>query len=120
MPPPFSYFAGGARRQLYVRLAGGIARSIEERRALAEYQRQELRAAQLALSGNVVAQVICDGLGAREQIRAINELLDEDRRNLDLVQTSFDAGDTTRVDLRSADSQLANDETLLPPAAPGT
>jgi hypothetical protein len=32
------------------------------------------------------------------------------------VQTSFDAGNTTRVDVLLADSQLANDETLLPPA----
>ena len=33
------------------------------------------------------------------------------------MQTSFDAGNTTRVDVLLADSQLANDETLLPPAA---
>jgi NodT family efflux transporter outer membrane factor (OMF) lipoprotein len=115
-PPPFSYFAGGAVVNYTFDAAGGIARSIEERRALFEYQRQETRAAQLALSGNVVAQVISMA-SASERIRAINELLEEDRRNRSLVQTSFDAGNTTRVDLVLADSQLANDETLLPPAA---
>jgi NodT family efflux transporter outer membrane factor (OMF) lipoprotein len=115
-PPPFTYFAGGAVVNYTFDAAGDIARSIEERRALFEYQRQEMRAAQLALSGNVVSQVISIA-SASERIRAINQLLEEDQRNRRLVQTSFDAGNTTRVDLLLADSQLANDETLLPPAA---
>jgi len=42
-------------------------------------------------------------------------LLADDRRNLKLVQDSFDDGAATRVDLLNAQSQLANDETLLPP-----
>ncbi|HSY08405.1 MAG TPA: efflux transporter outer membrane subunit [Steroidobacteraceae bacterium] len=115
-PPPFTYFAAGAAVSYSFDAAGGIARSIEERRALAEYQRQELRAAQLALSGHVVSQAIALAAAA-ERMRAINELLAEDRRNLELVQTSFAAGNTTRVDVLLADSQLANDETLRPPAA---
>jgi len=115
-PPPFTYFAAGAAVSYTFDAAGGIARSIEERRALLEYERQELRATQLALSGNVVGEAIAIA-SAAERIRAINELLEEDRRNLNLVQTSFAAGNTTRVDVLFADSQLANDETLLPPAA---
>jgi NodT family efflux transporter outer membrane factor (OMF) lipoprotein len=114
--PPFTYFAGGLAVNYAFDNAGGIARSIEERRALLEYQRQELRAAHLALSGDVVSAVI--GIaGAREQIRAIDDLLVEDRRNLQLVQASFDAGNATRVDVLVAESQLANDETLRPPAS---
>jgi NodT family efflux transporter outer membrane factor (OMF) lipoprotein len=115
-PPPFSYFAAGATVNYSFDFSGGIARSIEERRALFEYQRQELRAARLALSGNVVAQGIAIA-AARERIRALNELLAEDRHNLQLVQASFDAGNATRVDVLFADSQLAADETLLPPAS---
>ena len=115
-PPPFTYFAGGLAVNYSFDNTGGIARSIEERRALLEYQRQELRAAQLGLSGDVVAAAI--GIaGAREQIRTVNDLLVEDRRNLQLVQASFDAGNATRVDVLVAESQLANDETLLPPAS---
>ena len=115
-PPPFTYFAGGATVNYTFDFSGGIARSVEERRALFEYQRQELRAARLALSGNVVRQAIASA-AARERIHAINELLAEDRRNLALVQASFDAGNATRVDVLYADSQLAADETLLPPAS---
>jgi outer membrane protein TolC len=72
-PPPFTYFAGGAVVNYTFDTAGGIARSIEERRALFEYQRQELRAAHLALCGNVVSQAIALA-SAAERIRAINEL----------------------------------------------
>jgi len=114
-PPPFTYFAGGAVVNYTFDTAGGIARTIEERQALFEYQRQELRAAHLAIAGNVVSQAIALAAAA-ERIRAINALLEEDQRNRRLVQTSFYAGNTTRVDLLLADSQLANDETLLPPA----
>jgi NodT family efflux transporter outer membrane factor (OMF) lipoprotein len=115
-PPPFTYFAAGAVVNYTFDFAGGVARSIEERRALFEYERQELRAARLALSGNVVYEGI-QIAAARERIRAINELLAEDRRNLQLVQASFDAGNATRVDVLFADSELAADETLLPPAS---
>jgi NodT family efflux transporter outer membrane factor (OMF) lipoprotein len=115
-PPPFTYFAGGATVNYTFDFSGGIARSVEERRALFEYQRQELRAARLALSGNVVTQAIAIA-AARERIRAVNDLLADDRRNLQLVQASFDAGNATRVDVLYADSELAADETLLPPAS---
>jgi len=115
-PPPFTYFAAGAVVNYTFDYSGGVARSLEERRAIFEYQRQELRAARLALSGNVVSEGIAIA-AARERIRAVNELLDEDRRNLQLVQASFDAGNATRVDVLYADSQLAADETLLPAAS---
>src|SRR5665213_349361 len=115
-PPPFTYFAGGATVNYSFDYVGGVGRSIEARRALAEYQHQELRAARLALSGDVVTQAIAIA-AARERLRAINELLIDDRRNLQLVQASFDAGNATRVDVLFADSQLASDETLLPPAS---
>jgi NodT family efflux transporter outer membrane factor (OMF) lipoprotein len=114
-PPPFTYFAGGLAVNYTFDFSGGIARTVEERRALAEYQHQELRAAQLALSGDVVAQAV-EIATASERLRTLNELLEQDRRNLTLVQQSFGAGNTTRVDVLFAQSQLANDETLLPPA----
>jgi NodT family efflux transporter outer membrane factor (OMF) lipoprotein len=114
-PPPFTYFAGGLAVNYTFDFSGGVARTVEERRALAEYQHQELRAAQLALRGDVVTQAIAIA-GASERLRTLNDLLEQDRNNLKLVQQSFAAGNTTRVDVLFAQSQLANDETLLPPA----
>jgi NodT family efflux transporter outer membrane factor (OMF) lipoprotein len=114
-PPPFTYFAAGLAVNYTFDFSGGIARTVEQRRALAEYQHQELRGAQLALSGDVVSEAVAMATAA-ERLRTLNELLEQDHRNLTLVQQSFGAGNTTRVDVLFAQSQLANDETLLPPA----
>jgi NodT family efflux transporter outer membrane factor (OMF) lipoprotein len=52
---------------------------------------------------------------ARSQIDNLEALLADDRSDLKLVQDSFTEGQATRVDVLNAQSQLANDQTLLPP-----
>jgi len=93
---------------------GGTRRFVEQESALAELQRFELAAAYLSLTGNAVTQAI-DIAAAREQIAAAQEILGVDQRNLDLVRVSFEAGKAARTDILSAQSQLASDQTLLPP-----
>jgi NodT family efflux transporter outer membrane factor (OMF) lipoprotein len=112
--PPFTYFAVGPSVRYTLDSAGGIARSIEQRAALAQYQRSELDAAYLALTGNVVRQSLLTA-SSRAQIQAISDLLADDRNNLKLVQTAFENGSVSKVDVLTAQSQLASDETLLPP-----
>jgi NodT family efflux transporter outer membrane factor (OMF) lipoprotein len=112
--PPFSYVGAGATVEYQVDYVGGIARSVEERRALAQYQRFGADAAYLSLTGSVVREAV-QIAAARAEIEAVSELLAEDRHNLDLVRTSFANGSVSRVDVLTAQSQLATDETLLPP-----
>ncbi len=45
----------------------------------------------------------------------VEALLDDDGRTSSWCRTAFDAGGATRVDMLNAQSQLANDQTLLPP-----
>jgi NodT family efflux transporter outer membrane factor (OMF) lipoprotein len=52
---------------------------------------------------------------ARAQIGSVEAILVDDQTDLKLVQGAFEAGGASRVDLLNAQSQLANDETLLPP-----
>jgi NodT family efflux transporter outer membrane factor (OMF) lipoprotein len=111
--PPFSYVAAGAAVSYTLDYVGGIARSVEERRALATYQRCEARAAYLSLTGSVVREAL-QAAAARTELRAVAELLSEDRRNLVLVRSAFRTGSVSGVDVVSAQSQLASDETLLP------
>jgi NodT family efflux transporter outer membrane factor (OMF) lipoprotein len=112
--PPFSYYSVGASVSYLFDFSGGVRRSIEAQRARDEAQRHETDAATLALSGHVVMQAL--GLAAaRAQIESIEALLADDREDLRLAQDAFDAGSGTKVDILSARSQLANDETLLPP-----
>lgn len=47
----------------------------------------------------------------------MQSLLANDRKNLDLVQTAHRYGSATQVDVATATTQLAQDETLLPPLA---
>jgi len=113
-PPTFSYFAVGPTISYALDYTGGIARSVEQREALAEFQRQQLHAAYLAVSGNAVMQSMKIA-SLRAQIATLEAILDQDRENLKLVQVAFSAGSVSRLDIVSAQSQLASDTTLLPP-----
>ena len=93
---------------------GRIARGIEQQAALAEVQRYQLAAAYLALTGNVVTEALTIA-SISAQIAAVDEIVAVDRRNLELVQVAFQAGRSARLDVLTAESQLASDETLLPP-----
>jgi NodT family efflux transporter outer membrane factor (OMF) lipoprotein len=112
-PPPFSYFAVGPTVSYSLDYTGGAARSVEQQRALADVQRQQLEAARLAVAGNAVMQALRIA-SLRAQIGTVNTLLDQDRENLKLVHVAFDAGSVSRLDIVAAESQLATDTTLLP------
>jgi outer membrane protein TolC len=49
-PPPFTFFSIGPAVSYALDYTGGIARSVEQQRALAEYQRQQLHAAYLSVT----------------------------------------------------------------------
>ncbi|MDQ2734122.1 MAG: efflux transporter outer membrane subunit, partial [Pseudomonadota bacterium] len=113
-PAPFTYFAVGPTVSYTLDYTGGAARSVEQRQALADYQRQQLDAARLAVAGNAVLQSLRIA-SLRAQIDTVGAILEQDRENLKLVHVAFDAGSVSRVDIVSAESQLASDTTLLPP-----
>jgi NodT family efflux transporter outer membrane factor (OMF) lipoprotein len=111
--PPFTYFAVGPTVS-YTLDAGGIARTIEGQRAVADVTQHQLDAAYLTVTGQAVMQTLAIA-SARAQIATIETILSQDRDNLKLVQTSFDEGSAARIDVVSAQSQLATDMALLPP-----
>ncbi|HMN46816.1 MAG TPA: efflux transporter outer membrane subunit [Povalibacter sp.] len=112
--PPFTYFAFGAAVSYTLDYTGGVGRAIERQQALAEYQARELQATHLSVTGNVVQRTI-EVAAAQAEIEALQEVLADDRRNLDMIRDAYAAGSVSRVDVLSAESQLASDETLLPP-----
>jgi len=112
--PPFTAYSVGVNVSYLLDYTGGVKRSIEQQQALAEAQEHELSAAHLSLTGNVVLQALAIA-SARARIRAQEGVLDEDARNVDLVRKALEAGSVARIDLLSAESQLAQDQTLLPP-----
>jgi NodT family efflux transporter outer membrane factor (OMF) lipoprotein len=113
-PPPFTYFSVGATVSYSLDYTGKLTRSIEQQSALAEYQQRQVEAAQLTVTGNAVNQAL-EVASLRAQIATVEALLDRDRENLQLVQVAFDAGSVSRLDVVSAQSQLASDTTALSP-----
>lgn len=112
--PPFTYFAVGPTVSYTLDYTGGIARSIEQQQAQAEVSRQQLNAAFLSVTGQAVMQSITIA-SLRAQIATVQTILDQDRDNLRLVRTAFDNGSVARIDVVSAESQIASDSALLPP-----
>jgi NodT family efflux transporter outer membrane factor (OMF) lipoprotein len=112
--PPFTYYALGPTVSYALDYTGGTARSVEQQFALAQYQKQQLSAAYLMVSGNAVMECLRIAL-LQGEIATVEAILEEDRQNRHLVQVAFDAGSVSRTDVVSAESQLASDATLLPP-----
>jgi NodT family efflux transporter outer membrane factor (OMF) lipoprotein len=112
-PPPFTYYAFGPAVSYTLDYTGGVGRAIEQQRALTEYQQRESQAAHLSVTGNVVQQALAVA-SARAQIQALEEVLADDRRNVEMIEAANEAGSVSRVDVLSAQNQLASDETLLP------
>jgi NodT family efflux transporter outer membrane factor (OMF) lipoprotein len=113
LPPNFNLFQVGATVGYSVDVFGGTRRRIEAQSALAEFQRDQLDAAYWTLTGNTVMQAI-QVAAMRAQIKSVDDLLEIDRQNLDLVRKERNAGTVPDNDVVSAESQLAEDETLLP------
>jgi NodT family efflux transporter outer membrane factor (OMF) lipoprotein len=112
--PAFTAFGVGASVRYVLDYDGAQVRADERQLALAQYQRYQLDAAYLALTGNVVMQVITLAT-TTDQINAVQRLIDADGNNLALVKTAYEAGSVSQVDVLTAQSQQAADQTLLPP-----
>jgi NodT family efflux transporter outer membrane factor (OMF) lipoprotein len=111
--PSFTYFAVGPTVSYTLDYSGGVARGVEQQYALAEVERHQLDAAYLTVTGQAVMQTLAIA-SARAQIATVETILAQDRDNLRLVQSAFDNGSVAREDVVSAQSQIANDMTLLP------
>ena len=111
--PPFSYYSIGPSVDFPLDLFGGGRRTVEEKKAFLDYQHYELDATYQSLTAHVAVEalVLAD---ARAQTETLNGIIADDQRNVDLVQSAIVAGSATRVQLMTAQSQLAADRTLPP------
>jgi NodT family efflux transporter outer membrane factor (OMF) lipoprotein len=95
-------------------LFGHNRRFVEQQAALADDQRYQLSTVYLSLTAGAVSQAVTIA-SALAQIKAAQDIIATDEHNLELVRIEFDAGIVARTDVLSAESQLASDQTLLPP-----
>ena len=92
---------------------GASRRQLEALRAQADYQRWELEAANLSLTGNVVTTAI-NVASLRAQLAAVNEVVASEQDQLAIVQKQFNAGGASRADVLAQSTQLAQTEATLP------
>ena len=111
---PFNLFTIGPTLSYAVDPFGGNRRRVEQQAATAEYQGYQLDAAYLTLTSNAASQAV-QIASARAQIQAVDAIIADDQRNLDLVGSQRRAGEATQLEVQLAESQLATDRTLLPP-----
>ncbi|WP_340313594.1 efflux transporter outer membrane subunit [Rhizorhabdus argentea] len=109
-----NFYALGPTVSFDFDIFGGKKRLVEERAAITDLQKHHYDAAYLTLTGDVATQALLLA-SARAQIDAVQSLLADDRKNLDLVETGHRYGSATQVDVALARTQFAQDETLLPP-----
>jgi NodT family efflux transporter outer membrane factor (OMF) lipoprotein len=111
---PVNIYGVGPSVSYALDVFGVIKRQVEAQAAQADVSNYQLAAAYLALTGNITTEAIVIA-GLRAQIKAVEDILANDQQNLDLVKTAQAGGTATMVDVTTAQSQLANDRTLLPP-----
>lgn len=112
--PPFTYYTVGPGVSAPLDLFGGKKRELEERGAYNDYRKHQLSAAYLSLTANIATQALT-AAAARAELDVVQDIIANDQRNVDLVQTALDDGLATRTQLLTAQTQLATDKTLLPP-----
>ena len=112
--PPFTYYTVGPGVSAPLDLFGANKRALEERSAYHDYQKDQLSAVYLSLTANIATQALTSA-AARAELDVVQDIIANDQRNVDLVQTALDDGLATRTQLLAAQTQLATDKTLLPP-----
>ena len=93
---------------------GGRRRAAESAAANAEAAQRRAEAAYLSLTGRVAAQAFRIA-SLRGQLAAIDALVADDRRTLDIVQRAIQFGGQPAAAADTANAQLAEDLALIPP-----
>ena len=93
---------------------GAIRRQIEAFEAQAEFQRFQLEGAFLTLASNVVTTAIQEA-SLRAQIKATQEIIEAETRQLDLVKQQFELGGASKSDVLLQQTTLEQTRTTLPP-----
>lgn len=113
-PKEYNVYSFGPTVSYSFGLGGLVPKQVERQRALEALQNYELKAAYTTLTGSAVTEAITIA-SLTAQIKAVDDMLADDRSNLRLVEAEVKAGAGTELDIETANSQLATDRTLLPP-----
>lgn len=115
-PATSSFYAIGPVVSFDTDIFGGAKRAVERQGALVEVEKHRFDAAYLTLTGNVASQALLLA-SAREQIEAVRILVADDERTVELLRHARQHGAAAQPDIALAETQLVQDQTLMPPLA---
>jgi len=110
---PFTLYNAAVNVSYRLDIFGASRRQVEEFRAQADFQRWELEAANLTLTGNVVTTAF-DVASLRDQLAAVNDVVAAEAEQYKVVQRQFDVGGASKSDVLSQLAQLAQAQTVVP------
>jgi NodT family efflux transporter outer membrane factor (OMF) lipoprotein len=93
---------------------GAKRRALEASQAQADYQRFQVEATFLTLTGNVVTTAIQEA-SLRGQIRATQDIIKGQQEQLDVLRQQFNLGSVARSDVLAQEADLAATQATLPP-----
>lgn len=113
---PFTYTTNsvGVSVSYQLDLFGGNRRTLEGLAAAVDYQRFQLEGTYLTLISNVVQTAIQES-SLRAQLKTTLEVLELQKRALEVVQVQFDAGAVAKSSLLTQQTQVAQTEATVPP-----
>jgi NodT family efflux transporter outer membrane factor (OMF) lipoprotein len=111
---PYTLYNASLSVSYTVDLWGASRRSVEGLAAQAEYQRDELEAAYLTLTANIVTSAVTVA-SLRAQIDATNQVIESERELLGILQTQVSLGGVAQAQVLQQQAQLAQQEATLPP-----
>ncbi len=110
----FNLYNASVNVSYAIDVAGGARRELEALQAGVDFQRFQLEAAYLSLTGNIATTAFREA-SLREQIRATREIAESQERQVQLVEKQFALGAISRVDVLAQRAQLAQTRANLPP-----
>ena len=111
---PFTLYNASVNVGYTLDLFGGVRRGIEAQQAQADYQQAQRDSTYLTLAGNVVTASLQEA-SLREQVRATAQIVDWQRKTLDIAEQQQKIGARSLSDTLAVRAQLAATEATLPP-----
>ena len=110
----FNLYNASVNVSYAIDVAGGARRELEALQAGIDFQRFQIEAAYLSLTGNIATTAFREA-SLRAQIRATRDIVDSQERQLQLVEKQFALGALSRADVLAQRAQLAQTRANLPP-----
>jgi NodT family efflux transporter outer membrane factor (OMF) lipoprotein len=109
----FTLYSAAVSVSYRLDIFGASRRQLEQLRAQTDFQRWELEAANLTLTGNVVTTAF-DVASLRDQLTAVSDVVAAETEQYRVIQRQFEVGGASKSDVLSQQAQLAQSQTVVP------